>query len=86
MLAVSLTDPPNPLGSLTVKNVHVLRVDIDVGKEVRPHETVVTLRVLARQRHVLIHVEGDHVLEADLSLLVKHYQLLVRGHRRAASG
>ena len=41
-------------------------LDIHVSEEVFPHKGVVRLVVLLWKPHVLIHVESDHVLEAQL--------------------
>ena len=51
---------------VTVEDVDVGRVDVDVGEEVLPHEGVVGLGVVTRNADVFIHVEGDDVFERDL--------------------
>ncbi len=48
---------------VSVKNVDVLRLNIDVREKVVPHERVVRLRVRLGQSNVFVHVEGDYVLE-----------------------
>lgn len=51
------------VGRIAVENVDVGRVDVYVGEEVLPHEGVVGLGMVAGDAHVLIHVEGDDILE-----------------------
>jgi hypothetical protein len=41
-------------------------VDVDVGKEVLPHEGVIRFGVVARDADIFVHVEGDDMLERDL--------------------
>ena len=55
--------------------------NINVLEKILVHEAVVTLRVLHREIHVLIHVEGDNILEGDASLLVRVHQSLVHTNR-----
>ena len=59
--------------------------NVDVTEEVVVHEAVVALRVIFRQADVLVHVEGDHVLEAHFTGLVQLDQALV-GIERSATG
>ena len=44
-------------------------VDVNMVEKVGPHEAVVRLGMTLGQGHVFIHVEGDYVLEANLSSL-----------------
>ena len=46
-------------------------------EKILPHEGVIALGVVFSESHILVHVEGDHVLETDLSGFVKAYQGLV---------
>ena len=63
--------------SVTVQNVYILGVDVNVLEEVVPHKRVVALGVLLGQVAVLVHIERDHVLERNLTSLVHCDQLLV---------
>ena len=72
------------VAGVAVEDVDVLRKDVDVLEEVVPHEVVVTLRMVAGQTHILVHVERFHVLERNAPLAVKFNQLLVHPQRRTA--
>lgn len=54
------------VGRVAVEDVHVGGVDVDVGEEVLPHEGVVRLGMVARDAHVLVHVEGDDIFKRNL--------------------
>ena len=69
---------------VAVEDVHILRLDVDMAEEIVPHERVIAFGVLFRQAYVLIHVEGNHVLERDHSLLVQLDQVLIHTQRRRA--
>ena len=73
----------NILG-VAVEDVHILRLDVDVAEEVVPHERVIAFGMLFRQTYILIHVEGNHVLERDYPLLVQLNQVLIHTQRRRA--
>ena len=45
---------------------------------------VVALWVILRNTNILIHVEGDHILEGDLACLVSLDQLLVHPQRSSS--
>lgn len=51
------------VGGVAVEDVDAGRADVDVLEEVLPHEGVVALRVVPGDADVLVHVEGDDVLE-----------------------
>lgn len=53
----------NQVWRVAVEDVDILRLDVDVGEEVVPHERVVAFRVRFGKGNVFVHVEGDHVLE-----------------------
>ena len=53
--------------SVTIEDVYVLRLDVDVVEEVVPHEAVVAFWVINRQFYILVHVERDDVLERNLA-------------------
>lgn len=72
------------IGRIAIQDVHILRHDVDVLEEVVPHEIVVRFGVVARQAHVLVHVERFHVAERDAALLVEFDQLAIHAQRRAS--
>jgi hypothetical protein len=41
-------------------------VDVDVGKEVLPHEGMVRFGMVARNTDVLVHIKCDDIFEGDL--------------------
>ena len=64
--------------SVTIEDVHVLWLDVDVVEEVVPHEAVVAFWVINRQFHILVHVERDDVLERDLASTAHVNQIAVQ--------
>ena len=48
---------------IAIQNVGVFWVNVSVLEEVVSHKGVVTLWVVPRKTHVLVHVEGFHVFE-----------------------
>ncbi|VXA82643.1 conserved hypothetical protein [Aeromonas veronii] len=71
---------------IAVEDVDVFGTNVDVTEEVVVHEAVVALRVIFRQADVLVHVEGDHVLEAHFTGFVQLDQALVGVERGATGG
>ena len=67
---------------VAVEDIHVLFADVYVAEEVIPHEAVITLRVLFRQVHILVHIKGDHIAERHLSCFVQFNQGFVHAKRR----
>ena len=57
-----------------------------MGEELAEHEGVVGLGVLLGEADVLVHVEGDDMLEGELALLDEADEVLVGGDRGGASG
>lgn len=76
----------NKVGSITIKDVDVLGRDVDVVKEVGVHEVPVALLVCAGKAHILVHVEGDNVLEGEDTVFHKLDEVLVGLHRRGPGG
>lgn len=62
---------------IPIQNVGVFWADVNVLEEVVPHEGMVTLRVVSRKAHVLIHVESLHIFEGQVSILTVLNELLV---------
>ena len=71
---------------VAIEDVDVFRANVHVIEEVVVHEAVVALRMFLGQPHVLVHVEGDHVLEAHLAGFMQLNQALVGVEQGAASG
>ena len=69
---------------IAVEDMDIFLLDVNMAEEVVPHEGVVALGVLLREIDVLVHVEGDDVLERHLAGLVQGYQLPVHAQGRAA--
>lgn len=68
--------------ALTVENVDVLRINVDVSKEVGPHKRVIALGMRSRETGVFVHVKRHNVLEGDRPRPVQCDQVLVRRDRR----
>lgn len=73
------------IGCVAIKDVHVLRLNVDVAEKVVPHERVVGFRVRFRQGNILVHVESDDIFERDAPFAVDLNQSFVRLERRRAS-
>lgn len=48
------------------------------------HKTVVAFRMLFRQADIFVHIEGDHMLKADLTRFMHLNQRFIGRQRRAA--
>ena len=55
------------ISSITIQDMHIFFLDVDMIKEVTSHERVIALRMFLGQSHILVHIEGDHILERYLS-------------------
>ena len=55
---------------IAIEDMHVLLLDIYMAEEVRPHEAMIALWVILWDTYVLVHVEGNDVLERDTPCLV----------------
>src|SRR5262249_24387232 len=67
-----------------VRDVDVVRLDVNVVKKRLIQPAPVTLRVLRRHRIILVEVEGDDAREIEAHLLVQPDQLAVQSHGRGA--
>ena len=65
------------VGGVAVEDMDVLWLDIDIAEEIGPHKGVVALTVFFRQADVLVHIEGDNVLEGYLAFFVHADEFLV---------
>src|SRR2546423_8155973 len=64
----------------------VLRLDVDVVKEVLPHEPVVAVDALRLHRVVLVQIESHHVGEIETFFSMHLDQLAIDADRSAAGG
>jgi hypothetical protein len=55
--------------SISIQDVNVVVVDINMVKEVGPHEAMIGLWMGLGESHVLVHVEGHHMLETNFTSL-----------------
>ena len=69
-----------------VGDVDVSRVDVHVGEEVLPHETVVRVEARGPDRVVLIEVEGHHAGEREPVVAVHVDQLAIHADRSGTTG
>ena len=74
------------VGGIAVEDMDILGIDIDVVEEVVPHEGVVALGMVLGKADILVHVEGDDVLEGYLTLFVQADKFLVHAEWRRACG
>ena len=65
-----------------VENVHIFGRNVDMVEEIIMHEVPVALVMLSGQANILVHVEGDHVLEGHFPGLVHLDQALIDTQRR----
>ena len=74
------------VGRVAVEDVDVLLGLVDVVEQVLVHEGVVALGMLLGQAHVLVHVEGDDVLERHFTGLDHAGQFGIGVQRGRAGG
>ena len=70
---------------ITVENMHILFLDIDVAEEIVPHEGVVALWMFFGQIDILVHIERDDILERHLASLIQLDQFSVHTQGRTPS-
>ena len=70
----------------SIQDIDVLLRNIDMIKEIIMHEVPVALVVLFGKSYILVHVEGNDVLEGNLACLIHSYQLIVDADRGGAGG
>ena len=68
--------------SITVEDVDVLPLDVDMIEEVLPHEGMVALGVIFGDADILVHVERDDMLEGHTPGLIGCHQSSIHAHRR----
>ena len=52
-----------PYDSVTIQNIGILSLDIDVTEEVVPHKAIIAFRMLLWQTDILVHIKCHYVLE-----------------------
>ena len=72
------------IGRIAVEDMDVLRLDVDMGEKIGPHEAVVAFGVVFGQVDVFIHVERDDVLEGEFACLIFPNEFPVEAERRGA--
>jgi len=65
-----------------VGEMRALRVEIDMVEQVLAHEVVVALRLVGRDRVILVEIERDDIREAQALFLMEPHQFLVDVNRR----
>ena len=73
------------VGGIAVEDVDILLRTVNVVEEVTGHEGMIALRVGLGQADILVHVEGDDVLERYLSGAVSLYEGIVHANGRRTS-
>lgn len=69
---------------IAIEDMDILFLDVDVTKEVVPHEAMIALGMFLGQVHILVHVERNHILERHLAGFVQGNQLAVHAQRGTA--
>ena len=70
---------------ITIEDVYVFLLDVDVAEEVVPHEWVVAFWMIFRKTYVFVHVESNNIFERYLTCLVQFNQSLVHAEWRRTS-
>lgn len=87
LLLVAITEFGDILsGYFSIGDVDILWRDVDVPEEIMVHIVVVGVGVGSLDGVVLVQVESDHVLEAELATLVEADEFSVDTKRTAAGG
>ncbi len=68
--------------SIAVEDVDVLLRTVDMIEKVSGHESMIALRMRLRQTDILVHVEGDDILERHLASAIGLYEVVVHTYRR----
>lgn len=72
------------VGSVAVENVDILFLDVDVAKEIVPHEAVIAFGVAFGQVAVFVHVECDNIFKRHFAGLVELDEFFIHAKRRAS--
>jgi hypothetical protein len=68
--------------SVTIEDVDVLLRTVDMVEEVTGHEGMIALRMGLWQTYILVHIEGDDILERHFSSAVSLYEGIIHAYRR----
>ncbi len=68
----------------SIGDVDVSGIDVDVSKEIFPHEMTKTLRVRGGKSEVFVEIKSYHAGKIERALLVKPHEMFVDTHHRAA--
>jgi hypothetical protein len=71
---------------LSVKNMDIVWIDVDMRKEVFVHECMIALRMIARQTDIFVHVESYNIGERDAIIVVRLNEVLIDYLGTGASG
>ena len=69
---------------ISIEDMDIFFLNVDVAKEVVPHEAMITLWMILGEVHIFVHVERNDVLERYLACLIQSYQLLVHTQGRTS--
>ncbi len=65
------------VGCISIEDMDVFFWTVNVIEQVGEHERVVALGVLHGQTYILVHIEGNDVLERYPTLLISFYQAAI---------
>jgi hypothetical protein len=66
---------------ITIEDVYIFLLDIDMAEEVVPHEAVIALWVVFRQFDILVHVECYDILKREFASLILLDELAIESER-----
>src|SRR6056297_854232 len=64
-------------GNCTVRNVDLFFRDINMVNKVLLHEPYIALKGIRLHREILVQIESDHILKAEILFFVKADQLII---------
>src|SRR6478672_3047120 len=86
-LLVALTLLRNAVARhIAARDVYVVRLDVDLGEQVLPHEAVIGVDAARIHRVVLVEIEGDHTAEAQIFLAVHPDELAINSEGGRTGG
>ena len=59
------------IGSITIQDIGILRIDINMVEEIIPHERIVAFGMFFRQADIFIHIKSNYIPEGNNSFLVQ---------------
>ena len=63
--------------SVSIQDVHIILIDIDMVEKVTGHKRVIALRMVFCKSYILVHIKGNHILKRDTSFLICFHQTSV---------